>query len=81
MKALGHLNIVFAGLFLTFFIIDQFNPAMMYIDNPITKWLLCCFTLLVLAYAILTLRSLRMGERRRQQQQMQRRERTRRTYQ
>jgi membrane protein implicated in regulation of membrane protease activity len=54
-KVLSHLLIILGGMFLTFFWIDRVNPAMCFIDNEISKWLLLCFSLIALALAIITL--------------------------
>lgn len=61
-KILAHLNVIFAGMFLTFFIIDRFNPAMCFIDNDISKWLLCCFSLTALALAVISLSAIHRRE-------------------
>ena len=36
-KLLPHINIAFAGMYITFHIIDIYNPAMGFIDSSITK--------------------------------------------
>lgn len=61
-KVLSHLNVIFAGMFLTFLIVDRFNPTMSFIDNDISKWLLCCFSLTALALAVITLRAIHRRE-------------------
>lgn len=54
-KLLSHLMIILGGMFLTFFWLDRVNPAMCFIDNEISKWLLLCFSLIALTSAIITL--------------------------
>jgi heme/copper-type cytochrome/quinol oxidase subunit 3 len=44
-KMLPHLCILFAGMFITFFVIDQFNSAMSVIgNNTLAKTLLLLFS-------------------------------------
>ena len=40
LQVLPHICIILSGMLLTFFIIDQINPAMAFINNEITKWLI-----------------------------------------
>lgn len=54
LNVLPHINIVLAVTMLTFFVVDRYNRAMSFIDNDITKWMLCAFCVTVLAEAILT---------------------------
>ncbi len=35
-----HLCVIFSIMFLTFLILDQFNPMMNFINNDISRWLL-----------------------------------------
>ena len=37
---LSHLTMILALMFVTFLILDQFNPMMNFIDNPASRWLL-----------------------------------------
>ncbi|MBR3739979.1 MAG: hypothetical protein IKN04_05885 [Clostridia bacterium] len=37
---LSHLTVILAFMFLTFLVLDQFNPMMNFIDNDISRWLL-----------------------------------------
>ena len=37
---LAHLTVILALMFLTFLILDQFNPLMNFVDNGISRWLL-----------------------------------------
>ena len=37
---LSHLTVILALMFLVFLVLDQFNPMMNFIDNPISRWLL-----------------------------------------
>lgn len=58
-KILSHLTIILGGMFLTFFWLDRRNPAMSFIDNEISKWLLLCFSVIGLTLAIITLVTIR----------------------
>lgn len=40
LTALSHLTVILALMFLVFLVLDQFNPLMNFIDNPISRWLL-----------------------------------------
>ena len=39
----GHLTVIFGIMFLVFLVLDQFNPMMNFIDNPISRGLLAAF--------------------------------------
>ena len=54
LNVLPHINIVLAVTLLTFFVVDRYNRAMSFIDNDITKWMLCVFCGTVLVEAIAT---------------------------
>lgn len=62
-KLLCHLLIVLAGMFLTFFVIDRVNPAMEFLDNDISDWLLCAFTVLTIVQSAIGLIVIRKVER------------------
>ncbi len=36
----SHITVILALMFLTFLILDQFNPLMNFVDNVISRWLL-----------------------------------------
>jgi len=40
MRLLGHMTFILSAMFLTFLILDQFNPMMNFIDNGISRVLL-----------------------------------------
>lgn len=63
LKFLSHLDIILGGMFLTFFIIDRFNPAMDFLGNDISKWLLCLLSADTIIVAVLSLVAIRAGER------------------
>lgn len=73
-KILSHLLIILGGMFLTFFWLDRRNPAMLFIDNEISKWLLLCFSLIALALAIITLVTIRRLELRDREKERKREE-------
>lgn len=52
-KILPHICIIISGMLITFFIIDQFNSSMAFIDNSITKWLLFINSILAIIMSIL----------------------------
>lgn len=54
LNVLPHINIALAITLLTFFVVDRYNRAMSFIDNNITKWMLCVFCATVLIEAIAT---------------------------
>lgn len=60
-KILPHLCIVISFMMLTFFVIDQFNSAMAFINNDYTKWLLAVFCVLVIATSIYLIADNRRG--------------------
>ena len=37
---LRHTTVILGLMFLVFLVLDQFNPMMNFIDNPISRWLL-----------------------------------------
>ena len=59
---LPHLPLVLSVMILTFFVIDQFNEAMAFLNNAITKWLICIFSVLTM---ILSVSSVIQREKRR----------------
>jgi|GEM_PF-93964 len=61
-KILGHLNVIFGGMFLTFFWLDRAYPAMSFLDNTISKWLLCVFSLAALTSAAVNLTEIHRRE-------------------
>ncbi len=52
-KILPHLCIIIALMMLTFFVIDQINTAMNFINNQMFKWLLMVFSVCAIATSIL----------------------------
>ena len=63
LNLLPHMNIVLSIVLLTFFVVDRFNRAMSFIDNDITKWMLCVFCVSVFVEAVLTVAYRRMISR------------------
>ncbi|HWS29013.1 MAG TPA: hypothetical protein VN512_02750 [Clostridia bacterium] len=51
---LTHATIVLSVVFLVFFCIDRFNPAMEFIGSDISDWLLCAFCVIALLSSILS---------------------------
>lgn len=51
---LTHATIVLSVVFLVFFCIDRFNPAMQFIGSDISDWLLCIFCVIALVSSILS---------------------------
>lgn len=62
-RLLPHLCVVFAGMFITFYVIDKFNSAMSVIgNNPIEKSLLLVFSIVaVIVSAMLIYKQRREG--------------------
>lgn len=52
-RILPHLTIILSIMFLTFWILDYFNPMMSFLDNSISHVLLFLFCLLSLVTSIL----------------------------
>ncbi len=52
-RLLPHLTIILSGILLVFFVLDQFNPAMGYLDNPAERGLLIVLAVTSIANAIL----------------------------
>lgn len=42
---LNHLTVIFGMVFLTFLVLDQFNPMMNFVSNAVSRWLLAAFCL------------------------------------
>lgn len=53
MSALPHINVTLAVVLLVLFVTDRFNRAMAFINNDITKWMLCIFCLTSLLQAVI----------------------------
>ena len=51
---LTHTTIILSVVFLVFFCIDRYNPAMEFIGSDISDWLLCVFCVIALLSSILT---------------------------
>lgn len=48
-KIMPHLLFILSGIFITFLILDQYNPTMDFVSNPISiklLWSLCLLSLL-----------------------------------
>ena len=55
-KAAGffsHLTVIFGMIFLVFLVLDQFNPMMNFVDNPISRWMLAAFCICGISRSIL----------------------------
>lgn len=52
-KLLPHLLFILSGIFITFLILDQYNPTMDFVSNPVSLKLLWCFCLLSLLNSVL----------------------------
>ena len=49
----SHLTVILALMFAVFLILDQFNPMMNFIDNPISRWLLAALCLSGITQSVL----------------------------
>ena len=65
-KLLPHVTIVMCLMYAVFFGIDRVNPAMAFIDNEITKWLLLFLCLFSIVEAVWLIADDRRRERMRQ---------------
>ncbi len=52
-KLLCHTTVILGIMFLTFLILDQFNPLMNFVDNGISRWLLALFCLSGIGQSVL----------------------------
>ena len=52
---LPHITLILSLMLLTFFLIDQFNETMAFLDNTITKWLLGITSLLTVILSVLAI--------------------------
>ncbi len=52
-RVLPHLTIILSGMLLVFFVLDQFNPAMGYLDNPAERVLLIVLAVTSIINAVL----------------------------
>lgn len=52
---LPHITLILSLMLLTFFVLDQFNEAMAFLDNTITKWLLGITTLLTVILSVFSI--------------------------
>ena len=52
-KVFNHLTVMFGLMFLVFLVLDQFNPMMNFVDNPIPRWLLAAFCICGISRSIL----------------------------
>lgn len=52
LSVLPHINITLAMVLLVLFVTDRYNRAMAFINNDITKWMLCVFCVTSLLQAI-----------------------------
>lgn len=50
---LAHTTVILALMFLVFLVLDQFNPMMNFIDNDISRWLLCALCVSGIGQSIL----------------------------
>ncbi len=53
-EILTHATLVLSAMFLTFVIIDRFNPAMEFIGSDVSDWFLLAFALCALVSSILS---------------------------
>ncbi len=52
---LPHIMIIMSGIFIVFLILDNYNPTMNFIDNPVSLKLFWCFCLLTIVNAGITI--------------------------
>ena len=53
LKITHHLTVILGIMFLVFLVLDQFNPMMNFMDNPISRGLLAAFCLTGITRSIL----------------------------
>ena len=54
LRLISHLTVILSLMFAVFLILDQFNPMMNFIDNPISRWLLAALCASGISQSILT---------------------------
>ena len=54
LRLMSHLTVILSLMFAVFLILDQFNPMMNFIDNPISRWLLAALCASGINQSILT---------------------------
>lgn len=69
LSALPHVNVTLATVLLVLFVTDRFNSSMRFINNDITKWMLCVFCVTSLIQAIVYAYSRRKAIRKRDENQ------------
>lgn len=62
-KILPHIVIVLAAMFITFWILDQLNPIMNFINNSISNVLLLVFSIASLVNAVFSIAWYRKSKR------------------
>lgn len=67
-KLLPHAAIIISAMYFVFFFIDRVNPAMAFINNDLTKILLCVLCVIAICNAIFVIRYNRARARRQQRQ-------------
>ena len=50
---LTHLTVILSFMFVVFLILDQFNPMMNFVDNDVSRWLLCILCLSCILRSVL----------------------------
>ena len=53
LRLFSHLTLILSVMFAVFLILDQFNPMMNFIDNPISRWLLAAMCLSGITQSVL----------------------------
>ena len=53
LRLMGHLTVILSLMFAVFLILDQFNPMMNFINNPISRWLLAALCSSTVAQSVL----------------------------
>ena len=68
-KLLPHAAIIISAMYFVFFFIDRVNPAMAFINNDLTKILLCVLCVIAICNAVFVIRYNRARARRQKQRQ------------
>ena len=66
-KLLPHAAIIISAMYFVLFFIDRVNPAMAFINNDMTKILLCVLCVIAICNAVFVIRYNRARARRQQQ--------------
>ncbi len=54
-KVLPHILFILSGIFITFLVLDEYNPTMDFVSNPVSLKLFWAFCILTLLNSVITI--------------------------